>query len=1126
MLFISRIKIRGFKSFKLVDVPLPKGYVCLAGPNGSGKSNFTDAIRFVMGESSLKSLRAKKVKNLILAGSKAAEVTIYLDGDEKLEIKRAIREDGKILYKLNGNKTTRTAILDALKKHNLDESGRNIIAQGEVQRIIGMGAKERRQIIDAVAGISDFEDKKNEALKELSQVEEKIREANLVLGEKNAFLSELGKERETAITYMDAKKRFNNAKGTLLKKEIEKLRKEIAANNEKATKIREDIAKKDKENADAEEKIKQIETLRMEISRELQLKQQTSGLIKKIEELKAAITSRGQMIVDRENSIKKIDEENSRNGKETERDKHELLALEKEMESMKKDLAGYETEMAKYVATSKTSELETLANNIENISLNERELSDRLLRIESEINSKKEIIDAKKQEIESVLSAIGIKSEEDEGIEKEKGKLKGQLATIIKNLEDMFSEEKDLNERSAELDRKLLELREKHSVMRVQASPSLANPALKFISEMKAKGEIDGIYGTLAELIKFENKYTSAVEAAAGSRLTYVVVRDADTATKTIKLLKKTGNGRATFIPLREIRAPETPSNRNANIVSSVLSYPNEVKKAIDYAFGETLLMDSVEDAKKFGIGNARMVTLEGEIFERSGVISGGKVQNSILAATQINKIEQEINEIKEEKASIMRELVSSRETASKIRSEKSETELKIKTLEIEEKTEKELLAANEKSLQRKKSLDEEINSLEILIKERTTEYAKMKDESSALKKRLAELNEALNKMEEKTREEADESTRRKTELTARISSIRATIEGKRRELEIRKNAIFRREEQTKMNEKEKKDLIDNINELKKNINNEQQELSKNEEKVSSTSKQIERLFEKMKEYEIELQKIGEIRGKLRLELEKFNKEINQLELKKAVADTRLEDINSEFSAYKEFEELEIKTDELQEMVKNAEEIISSLVNVNMAAIEMYDKKKVEIDELQKSILTLDDERKSVLQMIEEIDTRKKGAFYEVFDAVSDNFRKMFKYIKVGEGFLYLDNPSDPFESGLHIKLKRMNHEHSIESLSGGESSLVALMFIFSLQFVKPSPFYILDEIDSALDKENSKNLAQLLQSMSENSQFIVVSHNDYVMSLADAILGVTRIDGVSKLVGVKLEQAKVVVGG
>jgi chromosome segregation protein len=953
-------------------------------------------------------------------------------------------------------------------------------------------------------------------------VDEKIKEANLVIGEKNAFLAELGKEKETAITYMDAKKKFNNAKGTLLKKEIEKLKKELGSNQEKTAKLNEEIKRRESESTEAEEKIRQIEAMRSEISRDLQLKQQTSGLIKKIEELKAAITSRGQMISDRENSIKRIDEEDSKNKKEMERDKHELSALEKEMESMKKELGTFESEMARHASSQKTSELEILAKNIDSTVEKEREISDRLLRMESEINSKKEISTAKMQEIETLAASLGIKSEEDEGLEKEKAKMKGQLATIVKELEDMFSEEKSLNERSAELDKKLLELREKHSMMRVQASPSLANPALRYVGELKAKGELDGIYGTLAELIKFDAKYTSAVEAAAGSRLTYVVVKDADTATKVIKLLKKTGNGRATFIPLKEIRATEAPV-KGPQIISSVLSYSNEVKKAIDYAFGETLLMDSVEDAKKFGIGNARMVTLEGEIFERSGVISGGKVQNSILAATQINKIEQEINDIKEEKAGIMRELVASRESASKIRAEKSETELKIKTLEIEEKTEKELLAANEKSVQRKKALEEEIKSIEKMIKERSSEYSKLQEESALLKKKLSELNESLDKMEEKSKEEADESTRKKTELTARISSLRATVEGKRRELEIRKNTLFRKEEQLKMNEKERKDLVDGINELKKSINAEQEELSKNEEKVSSTSRQIERLFERMKEHETDLQKLGEMRGKLRLEMDKFNKDMNQLEVKRAIADTRLLDINAEFAGYKEFEELELKSDELQEIVKGAEEIISSLVNVNMAAIEMFDKKKMEIEELQKSITTLDGERRSVLQMIEEIDTRKKDAFFEVFDAVSDNFRKMFKYIKVGEGFLYLDKPAEPFESGLHIKLKRANHEHSIESLSGGESSLVALMFIFSLQFVKPSPFYILDEIDSALDKENSKNLAQLLQSMSENSQFIVVSHNDYVMALADAILGVTRVDGVSKLVGVKLEQAKAV---
>ncbi|MFA6531098.1 MAG: chromosome segregation SMC family protein [Candidatus Micrarchaeia archaeon] len=1121
---LKSLELTGFKSFArksalMFNAPISS----IVGPNGSGKSNFTDAIRFVLGESSLKSLRAKKVRDLIHVGGTTAEVTLYFEGDEKIEIKRAIREDGKILYKLNGKKTTRMAILEAMRKHNLDESGRNIIAQGEVQRIINMSAKERRQIIDSVAGISDFEDKKNEAMRELGQVEAKINEANLVMGEKNAMLSELGREKEVAIQYSDHKKKMTNAKGTLLKHEIEKLDKDFTSNAENEKKINSAIKEKDDENLGVEAKIREMETRRTEISKELQHKQKTSELIRRIEELKAAISSKGQMIEDRENAIKKLDDEELQHSKEAKHSKDDISKLEKEIEEMKNQLKTLEAEAERYASTEESKEMENLSKNIETMMKRERDLSEDILRCESEISSKNELIMARKQEIESINSSVGVDDSEDERVKEEKESLKENLTSVAREIELLFQKEREFNSESASLDKKMLELREKHSILRVQTSPAAANPALRAIEELRTKGDIDGIYGTVAELIKFETKYTQAVEAAAGNRLLYVVVKDADTATKIIKHLKKTGSGRATFIPLREIRVSESriDAAKSTNTpVSSVLKHSNEVKKAIDYVFGETLLMDSIEDAKKLGIGTARMVTLEGEVFERSGIISGGKVASSILAGTQLAKIESEINEVKETKNSIMRDLVSLREDSSRKRSEKAEIELKLKTLEIEEKSEKEKLKASEKILQRKKQLEEEVGRINSLIKEKTTELESSKKEQETVEKKLEEAKAAFKKIEEESKEQASETARKKNQLTASLSSTRAKVEGKLKELELKKNELFRKEERIKTIGMERKDLIEKINELKKTRTNEGDELSKSEEKISSTSKQIEKMFETMKGYEQELQKLGEARGKLRIDIDRLNKELGQLNVKKAITDTRLMDLKAEFDGYREFEELKMKKDELQEMVKSAEAFMAGIPNVNMASIEMYDKKKAEMDELQKNITTLDGERNAVVQMINEIDTRKKEAFFETFDAVSFNFRAMFDKINVGQGFLSLDNPNEPFVSGLHIKIRRNNRDHSIDSLSGGENSLVALMFIFSLQFVKSAPFYILDEVDHALDKENSKTLSQLIKGIAKNTQMIMVSHNDMVISSANAVLGVSRVGGVSKMVGVNLSQA------
>jgi chromosome segregation protein len=244
------------------------------------------------------------------------------------------------------------------------------------------------------------------------------------------------------------------------------------------------------------------------------------------------------------------------------------------------------------------------------------------------------------------------------------------------------------------------------------------------------------------------------------------------------------------------------------------------------------------------------------------------------------------------------------------------------------------------------------------------------------------------------------------------------------------------------------------------------------------------------------------------------------MSIKTATAQTRLEDIKAEFSSYENAEFLDRGREELTNMVKEAEEVLSTLGNVNMAAVEMYDKKKAEINEVEQRIEKLDQEREAILSMISEIDEHKKEAFFSTFDAVSENFSKMFKHIEVGQGHLHLSNPTDPFESGLFIKLRRNNQEHVLDALSGGEKTLVAMMFVFALQMFKPAPFYILDEVDAALDKTNSKNLADLVNGMSKDSQFILVSHNDTVMSNADSVIGVTKVDGVSKLVGIKLKQA------
>lgn len=1118
MVFISRLKLRNFKSFKAADVQLPKTFICFAGPNGSGKSNLCDAIRFAMGETSLRSLRAKKVRDLIYTGSKSAEVTLVFEdegGGTGYEIKRAIREDGKIRYRLNGKRTTRSTIHETLRRHNLDESGRNTIAQGEVQRVISMNGKERRAIIDSVAGIADFEAKKKEALSELKTVEDRIREARVVLGERKAFLDELGREKDIALKYIESKKTLTNAKGTLLKSEVDKLEKDLADAQKNEDRLQKAKSEKDADMAKVEAEISEVDSKRAKTSQEMQSKQKTNTLIRRLEELKASVGSKKQLIEDKQAAVKNAASDREAAQAELARENEAIAALEKEVGFLRSEFAKAD---AALTAAGGELENEKLAGIKKELSEREADLQsfrERLVLLSSEIEAKTQLIAAKKEEEQS----IALKVPQDEEPQEDALVMKREAERLSREIDKSFSRTKEINAQMNDLDKQMLELKEKASIFKIRASPQLANPALSFISELvKEKG--GGIYGTVADLISFDAEDGAAVEAAGGARLLYVVVDCVDTATATIDKLKKAKAGRATFIPLDSIRTPQPAKAGNFRSVLEAVSFKEEIRRAAEYVFADTLLVDTVADAKKLGIGSGRMVTREGEIFERSGIVSGGRSQTGVLGANALRKIENDLNDVKATKDALMQELYSIREEESRLRSEKSQIEIRIKTFEMQRRIGDERRQEHEQILRRKEQLAKDVSALEASVAERAAEKERLSGLQGGKERETEHMRRKFEAAEDEFRKQTEESSRKRADLSAEASMLKAKIEGRQSEISLRRKTAAAKEERLERLAQDAKDAKTKIAEVVKQVVDEELELAQTEEKISSASKEIEKLFEQMKSYEDEFQELGRKRGQARLELEKLSKDMNMLGIKKATASTRLEDVQSEFAGYAGAQFLDCGKDELLRMIGESEQALAGLGNVNMAAIEMFDKRKAEIDEVEGKIGMLDTEREAILSMISEIDEHKKDAFFETYNSVSDNFSKLFKHIKVGEGHLHLSDPANPFESGLFIKLRRNNQEHSLDALSGGEKTLVALMFLFALQLFKPAPFYILDEVDAALDKPNSKNLADLVYNLGADSQFIIVTHNDTVMSNSDSVIGVTKADGSSKLVGIKLKQA------
>lgn len=562
MVFISRLKLRNFKSFKAADIRLPKTFICFAGPNGSGKSNLCDAIRFAMGETSLRSLRAKKVRDLIFSGSKSAEVNLVFEdenGGTGYEIKRAIREDGKIRYRLNGKRTTRGTIHETLRRHNLDESGRNTIAQGEVQRVIAMNGRERRQIIDSVAGIADFEAKKKEAMGELQTVDDRIREARVVLGERKAFLDELGREKEVAIQYTEAKKRLADAKGTLLRREVGKLEKDLREALAGEERIGAAKAVQDAEMADAEAEIARVDAERAQIAREMQEKQRTNTLIRRLEELKASIGSRRQLIEDRDGAVRAMRGERDSLGEAVKAELDAVAGLEKEVGFLRGELTKAESELARLGGEPGDGKVASLRNALSEASGEVASARERLVLLKSEIEAKNQLIAAKKEEERAIAPKAGEEAEETDDADA----LRRDVERIARDIDRSFSRTKEINGQLGALDREMLELKEKQAVFRVRASPQLANPALGFIKEM-AKEKGSGIYGIVADLVSFEPEHSAAVEAAGGSRLLYVAVDSLDTATAAIDRLKKAKEGGRRSSPSTPLGLRRPPGRGNS----------------------------------------------------------------------------------------------------------------------------------------------------------------------------------------------------------------------------------------------------------------------------------------------------------------------------------------------------------------------------------------------------------------------------------------------------------------------------------------------------------------------------------------------------------------------------------
>ena len=1158
---INKLIMHGFKSFaKRTELQFNDDFNCVVGPNGSGKSNILDALCFVLGKTSAKALRTEKSSHLIYNGGKSkkpaekAEVSIVFDNKKKdfpydveeIMVSRFVRNSGVSVYKINGKTVTRQQVVELLSLAKIDADGHNIILQGDIVRFCEMGGEDRRMLIEEIAGISVYEDKKNKALSQLNGVEEKLKEAEIVLKERGDYIKELKKERDEALKYSDLNNKVKTAKASHLSKQIDRKSNEFNKYDTELKKQLEAIEKQRNIIGDLKEEINKKRQEIDNINKEIETKgeKEQVALHKEVEELRVNIGTSKNKIESLKNEITKVKQRKEQLQDNIKEVKDKISKIESEQNSTQKEI------------TSKNKELDLITKKVEDFR-KKNKLDD-----VSDIEKKTDELDKFVEEKQKIAQELRLKQQD---LLREKDKAEFQLKALDEKMDKLVELEKENRVQLDELKAKKEEFKKaaselnqilnKNSNVSAQLATargklntsrdelSRIESKLAAIKEtdgsinviLEQKNKLKGIYGTISELGKVSSKYASALEVAAANRIKSIVVDSDVTAQKCIEYLKDKRIGIANFIPLNKIkgRAIDEATKKYAKesgvhgFAVDLVSFDKKFEAAFNFVFGSTLVVEDLDTARKIGIGNVKMVTLEGDVAEASGMMQGGfreKRTRTGFSQLELDEEHKKLQGLVSDNEQLITRLEKEREDTekqiSKLREFKANLEGDIikleKILHLEsddtdasKKIKKELESNLNKFDKEMDKINEEISEINSKITDSKTEKQELRDKISQLRNPV--LLAELNTFEEK-----------KSQLREQIIKLEAIL--KNFETQI-KTMLSPETEKTlsiiKQHDKEETEFNDEIKRLKEQIDSNIKTLKEKEELEEKFMKQFKGLFVKRQKADEE---INEISNKVEDAGEKQRKvelELNTNKLESVRISTELEGLKKEFELYQGIElDTNTSENELKSQISKYESALSRMESVNMKALEMYDIMEKEFNSLNAKKVQLGTEREDVLMLINEIETKKIELFMRSFEAVNEQFKLSFsQLLSKGDAFLKLENPEDPFSAGVDIRVKLTGTKFmDIRSLSGGEKTMTALAFIFSIQEFEPASFYILDEVDAALDKANAERLANLVNKYSEKAQYIMISHNDGVISSAKTLYGVSMDhDGISNVVSLKL---------
>lgn len=1179
-MYLESLELQGFKSFPdKIKLEFDKGLTAVVGPNGSGKSNIGDAVRWVLGEQSTKTLRGAKMEDVIFAGTQSrkavgfAQVTLNIRNDkgilqipsEEVSVTRKLYRSGESEYRINGSQVRLKDIYELFMDTGLGRDGYSIIGQGRVAEIVSAKSNERREIFEEAAGISKFRYKKAEAERKLDAAQENILRLKDIIAELESRVEPLRIQSEKAAKFIELSERKKILEITIwmvqlgeLKKKLEELEEKILINTTQYNTVDSDVVRLEAEQqklyTESENCTLKAEQLRNEI---LEAERSSTQLHSDIAVYENDIEHCNHAITDIKNQQEHAKNSDLETTKLINEKLEKVKTIEVEIEQARIGCNQLEEELGGIVSKQECFDKDYSAVNT---------LLNQLYIKQSEYNIALTSGKTNKAEAEEQLAQVRIQNEilrtELEKLEKEKSDTTEGISLTDEHLAEYTNRMSGLSRLYEGKTQKLsaakkqfeditFDIREKDQ--RIKLLTDLENSMEGFANSVKQIlkagkiGQIKGIHGSVAQLINVDSEYSVAIETALGAALQNVIVENEDTAKRGIRLLQEMKAGRATFLPITSVKGNKLNENGLEScdgfvaLAVDLIKFDSSYTGIFNSLLGRIAIAEDIDSAtliaKKYGY-KFRIVTLDGQIINAGGSFTGGSTSRSSGVLTRKN----EIDSLK-----IQRDKLSEKQSELKIITEKMQAETDKLSFDIEDA--KEQIRTIE---QDKIRFDSELKRIESVSAQTLQQIKATDEQSDRFRKKLEEIDSVSKNTEvsllecEKQIAENEklvsDSETQKTELHSKREEISSAISDmKIREMslakdkEVTQNEIRQLEEQAKALGDNSADLVLQLDEQQKLIAEKQKlieerkkALTGSADKVAEINSQILLQHEAKREID---RKSNEGRIKIRElseEKEKFSREMTRLEERKISVssnyDSIINDMSEQYNIYiSEAEKIAEPVEDMLVSQRDLAEIkqkIRSLGSVNVAAIEEYKEVSERYEFMSGQLNDVESSKRELEKLIDELTDTMRKQFSESFNMINENFKTVFvELFGGGKAELTLTDSDDVLEAGIEINVAPPGKViKSLSLLSGGEQAFVAIAIYFSILKIKPAPFCILDEIEAALDDVNVTKYAQYLRRFTDTTQFILVTHRRGTMEEADVMYGVTmQQKGISKLL--KLEQ-------